>query len=334
MIVQTPISLGDITDSWLSSVLGQSVSITGTTRTGEGYGLASEVYRIGLEGFSAGSVIVKLWPVDSRAKATEVHFYNDIGSQMLGDVPVCFHAAADNRHGVLVLENLRGRQGDVLRTETTDQLVRIVQLLGRIHGRWWDRPELEKLEWLPDANTAISPQWIVSRREQFLDRFGAPQSELAKRVLDRAPSVVAVASERLRSLPMTLAHADHHLDNYLFVDERPVLLDWAGCRRGPGAPDLVAVLFGMGGVDSLDVLMDAYLITLATTGIVIDRDALRSAVGGAVLQSYVHWTLGTATWVPVDERSADLQHRHIADAVRMVEIWAEEDPELFDQVLS
>lgn len=315
-------------------MLDQPVAITHIERIGGDYGLASEVYRVLLDGFEAESVVVKLWPIDSNAGPTEVHFFNDLAARLDRLIPLCHHASHDGANGVLVMAALVGRQGDVLVHETAESLQRIASLLGILHGTWWGEESLGSLAWLRDGRRPPqTPDWIESRTTRFLERFGVPSSEPAASLLENAGGGLAHGTDCLAELPATLVHGDLHLDNILFVDEEPVLLDWAGCRRGPGSQDLAALLFGMSRPELIDPLLSTYQVSLATSGVDVDPAALERAVGGAVLWSFVFWTLGTAMWIPVDERSAAMQHRHVDDAVRMVEFWAERDPELFERVL-
>lgn len=329
-----PESVADINDAWLSRALGRPASIRGTERIGEGYGLASEVFRIELEGFRAESVVVKLWPVDSPAGTTEIHFYNELAPGLDGVVPPCHHAAADAARGVLVMDDLVGRQGDVLVPESAESLQGLIAVLGNLHSTWWGDASLGTLAWLRDGRQPPqTADWIESRTARFIERFGSPQSEPATSLIRQAGAALSHGTGYLSELPPTLVHGDLHLDNILFVDEQPVVLDWAGCRRGPAAQDLAAVLFGMGEPDQADPLLGTYRASLASKGVDLDRAVLERAVGGAVLWSFVYWTLGTAMWTPTDDRSAAMQKRHIRDAVRMVTFWAKRDPALFEQVV-
>ena len=217
--------------------------------------------------------------------------------------------------------------------EDRASLGRIAQLLTTFHAQWWGEDSLTGLPWLRDGTTARGPEWVEDRRDRFRARHGSLRSDLADQLVDNAAQVLHTGSERLQTLPATLAHGDVHLDNVLFVSGEPILLDWAGCRRGPALPDLTAVVFGMAEPDNVANLLETYREALREGGVDLPHPAFDMALGGAVLWSFVYWTLGTARWIPTNDREAAMQGRHIADAVAMIERWAERDPTPFEEVL-
>lgn len=326
--MHVPGSIGDVSADWLSNALDSSVSIRSVERIGEGYGLASEVYRVRLVGSDTESVVVKLWRVEPPAGTTEISFYRELATSIPIGVPKALHGAESDTHAVLVLEDIEGRQGDVLVRPPASEQDGVASTIARIHGTFWADLRLDRHSWLRNGWTGPSDEWFDSRPAQFIERFGPVDSTLGRRLLADPRATFRAGTARLRELPHTLVHGDLHLDNILFADQ-PVILDWAGCRRGPGMQDLASVIFSMGDVVRIEELLEVYRVGLATEGADVSLDQLQRALGGAVLWSFLFWTLGTARWQPDDDRGHAMQSRHHADAVAMVELWAEQEPELF-----
>ncbi|MBT8202228.1 MAG: aminoglycoside phosphotransferase family protein [Acidimicrobiia bacterium] len=325
------------TSNWLSSILGYEVDIRSSARVGEAYGLASEIFRLELTGGPVGDVVVKRWDLDSPAGTAEIRFYEHFGGRLDIPLPVCLAGGSDGSTGYLVLSALDGfRQGDVLVDEGDDVIERIVRMLGRLHGQWWGSAELDRLPWLRDAMTTLPDDaWCADRRSAFLDRFGQPQSDLAGELLARAPEVLARGTAILGRVPATLVHGDAHLDNFLFAPGtgEPYLIDWAGCRRGPGAQDLTAVLVGMAAGDTRRRLLDAYHDALVEHGASgVSQEDVVAMAGGALHWMFVFWTLGTARWMPTTPRESAMQRDHLKRIEGAVDEWQSIDPGVFDAV--
>ena len=323
----------------MSSVLGYEVDIRSTERVGEGYGLASEIFRLELTGSSPADVVIKQWDSESPAGMTEIRFYEQFGGRLGIPLPTLIAAGMDGSMCYLVLGALDGfRQGDVLVDEDEPVVEEIARLLARLHARWWGSPELERLEWLRDAMTTLpDAAWCEDRRRAFVERFGRPESAIASALLDRAPELLRRGAEILGRFPPTLVHGDMHLDNILFAPGtgEPYLLDWAGCRRGPSAQDLTAVLVGMAHSDARLRLVDAYHRALVAHGAVdVSRSDVIAMCGGALHWMFVFWTLGTARWMPTSPREAAMQQDHLDRVERAVDEWQSIDPTVFDAALN
>ena len=113
-------------------------------------------------------------------------------------------------------------------------------MLARLHAAWWgvDDAATRPLAALGDSGIA-SAGIREGRLTSFLDLFGRSLSSSMCELIEDLPNRLAVASEELRSGPMTLIHRDWHLDNILFAPEgEPFVLDWQGAAVGPPATDL------------------------------------------------------------------------------------------------
>ena len=180
-------------------------------------------------------------------------------------------------------------------------------------------------QWSPGAN------WFESRRTLFLERFGDRIDGLAGSLLAKIERAPAVVNERMAGSLITLLHGDLHLDNFVFEqDMQPVILDWARCAKGPLELDLAALLFAMSNLEDFEPVLAAYLNSLEEHSTqTFDPTAIRSQLGGALLRRFTTFTLGVARWQPASPREAAIINTSIGRAIRSVEHWSTQDPELF-----
>lgn len=213
-----------------------------------------------------------------------------------------------------------------------DQAKAVARSLAGVQATWGRHDELHKAEWLP----LISPwspdaDWFESRRTLFLERFGDRIDGLASMLLAKIERAPAVVNERMASSLITLVHGDLHLDNFVFEqDMQPVILDWARCAKGPAELDLAALLFGMSNLEDLEPVLTTYLNSFEKhSAQAIDPIAIRSQLGGALLRRFTTFTLGNARWQPASRRGPAIIDTSIERAIRSVEHWFTQDPELF-----
>jgi fructosamine-3-kinase len=336
-----PASESEVAASWLQDALSdvfQDVQIRAvqTERVGEGYGLASRIFRYGWQGGEQiNSVVVKLWSTDSLAGEREIHFFHQFGSARGARIPVCYHAAVDRngKRGVLVLEDLEPvEQGDDLQQLPLDRAQLLAQSLAGMHARWMRSHDLEGADWLrvlypwePEVG------WFASRRTVFLERFSDRLTHTARSLLNQIEYAPAVSNERLITAPNTLLHADLHLDNIVFErDGNPVILDWANCARGPAASDVYRLLFGISQPQDIEPVLSTYLNSLEhNSGEHIDAEIFHHQLGGVFLHMFAIGTCGVARWQPTSKREAAMIDNGIQRTHFALEYWLEKDPALF-----
>jgi thiamine kinase-like enzyme len=336
-----PSSEADLTPEWFRLVLAGYLPVTNPMlgsmeRIGQGYGLSSVLFRGQLLGSSdTRSVIVKLWSTDGPAGTREVLFYASFAQNLGIRVPFCYHGAIDKerKRGVLVLEDLKDVvQGDCLCQLDSGGAAALASTLAALHATWWERPELYAADWLPFI-VKREPQWLLSRRELFLRRFGDRVDSTVRQFLEEVEPMQARGNARLVGAPTTLLHADLHLDNVVFEGshEHPVILDWARVARGPAAYDLAELLFGMTPIDKIEQTLAIYLDGLLQHGATeIDERSLRSQLGGALLLKVITATCGVARWQPSSEREQKMIEVGLLRIALMIEHWKREDPGLFE----
>lgn len=335
---EVPAGAEAITAEWLHSILPDrempDEAKVQVSRIGEGYGLASELFRVRLRDVrDADSVVVKLWElVPGGADMREIHFFRTFGDRISIRTPRCLYTAADEgqRRAVLVLEDIgSGEQGDVLTEIPPVRSAALARTLGRLHGDWWGRAELDAEEWLPVApRVDRASAWFGERREIFLDRFGDRLDGPTRNLVGHPEPVHAYAVSRLQGAPRTLLHQDLHLDNVLFDPEtdEPILLDWARVAKGPAVIDLAELVFSIAPTHE-DELIGVYLESLRERGVgAVDEEELMVQLGAALLLLFLRSTFGVALWEPTTTRETRMIERSVVRSVEAVDRWLSRDP--------
>lgn len=204
-----------------------------------------------------GSLIAKLSsersqlrdrPATRLAYQREVEFYRRLAPRAGVRTPLCHHADfdADSGHHVLLLEDLAPSPcGSAVAGCTADQAERAVAEVARLHAAWWEHAELPSLAWLqvhpPDAAALREAHagWWPAFLARAGHRLPARLRELGERLGERRAWLL---EQLTGEAPCTLVHGDYKLDNLVFRDGRPVLLDWQLVRRGRGAFDVACFL--------------------------------------------------------------------------------------------
>lgn len=160
-----------------------------------------------------------------------------------------------------------------------DLAARFVDMLARLHSRWWNSPDLGddgQLSWVRSTHGPMLPRQnrILSNCRETADFLSCPRGAATPRRLHDAERLRRGFAAMIASghnEPMVLAHGDPHLSN-LFVDAQgnPGLMDWT-CLRSPWALDVTYFLGGC--LDILDrrrwevALLEVYRNTLAKYGV-------------------------------------------------------------------
>ncbi|MDJ0757127.1 MAG: aminoglycoside phosphotransferase family protein [Ardenticatenaceae bacterium] len=334
-----PSNAGEITAEWLKAVLAKRfpndrfANFT-VERIGEGYGLASEIYRVAKkdDNGSFRTAVVKLWSLDGSAGVGEVNFYRHIGQQAGVRVPHCYFAKVDRvtRRAVLILEDFDDAvQGDCLRPLDAAMGAAVARELALMHVTWRGASKLSSLAWLIDrTHWPREKEWLESRRALFLDRYGDRLDRLTRQILDQAETALLAANQRLSGADKTLLHGDFHLDNLVFAGGRePVLLDWSRCLVGPAAYNLADLLFVMCQEACFDEVLAAYVDSFTGRGQSLDQAALIEQLGGALVWVFIRGTCGVARWEPSSEREKQLVNFGIQRLVEAVHFWTNRHPE-------
>lgn len=294
-----PQSAEALTPRWLTDALRSSGVLVHAVVT------AVDCRRIGAdEGFTGGlllrcaltysarevgaprTIVAKMSPSDPQLRAAfagtnrrEVGFYTEAAAAHRLSVPRCYYGAADAATGtsILLLEDLDAYRMVEFATGCTLAEARaVVHALAVIHGRLWNDPSLENLS----GPAALDDYPVADLWAQYPTAVSALLPDLA--LPDRFWAIGEMATANAHAIlhrltdtaPMTLIHADIHVDNILFStrekDAPAVILDWQSVNRGRGAYDLAYFL-----ISSLepadrraweDELLREYHATLMETG--------------------------------------------------------------------
>ncbi len=261
----------ELTPAWLTASLRHTCVITDASVTGfdaeqigVGRGFAGRVFRLRLrydrEEAGAPATMIGKFATEHVATlammnevggyAREVRFYRELANQAEMPMPRCFLAHYDLAEGsfLLLLEDLApAAAAEIADGLTVEQAKLVLEHVARMHARFWGRTD--GLEWL-----APSEELVHSLRRRYL----AALDDFAVLFGKRFPALVKVArqigwvfegEEFMRELkwgPLTLTHADLHIENILFptaAGGRLAIVDWQSAMLSRyGASDVTRVL--------------------------------------------------------------------------------------------
>jgi hypothetical protein len=301
-----PATAEEVTPEWLTAALTESgvlqrgrVVAAPWERVGQEYGFTGVVGRVrpryeDPDGEAPASLIVKL-PMARDEHASghrvlqerdptlmrayfdrcvrEARFYREIPVDF---APTLYNAATDEerRRVVLVLEDVGGRQGDVLEGCSVDDAAVVIDELAPFHARWWgERAPVREFPQRSEGSWTRQERYDA-RVDGFLERFGDQLPEPVAVIVRLLRTRLANVRESLHGHAQTLIHADLHLDNLMFAPRgernRVALLDWQTVCVGPPASDVTFFLFGSLNVEDRraaeDDLLHRYLTRLDVAG--------------------------------------------------------------------
>lgn len=337
--VPVPHTARDLTAEVLGAALRRPLEVMAVERIGQPYGFAGETYRIDLlDGDERLAVVAKLWTVRSISDATEIEFYRRVAPATPVRLPSFHHGgvSVDARRAWIVLEALDGhRQGDELTAEPLNVVLDVAATMARIHAAWWDRVGIHT--WLPPAMVLQrDADYVTSRREEYLRRFGAIPDPLTHALFEAIPEALPIAGEVLSDAPGTVVHQDLSLDNVLFLqpDDTPVVIDWARCGRGPAVLDLASLLHGVAPLEALGDVVERYSQVLrASRSVAIGDETLDRWLGGAMIHEFATRTLGVARWKANSPRGLQILDRWTARLVEVTGAWHELQPSIVQRIL-
>lgn len=249
---------GDVTPSWLGSVLGadvRDVDVTaiGTGQTGATYRVAATY--AGDQPELPSSFAAKLSAQDDEVRErvalgyrSEVEFYSQIADKMRIPVPRSFHTeiSEDGADVVLLLADMAPAvQGDQIAGCSSAEAHLAVAALAGLHGPSWCDPQWMDLPAIvmpkPGDDDAAKGLGDISRMaaDIVIDRLGAQITAEDQETLVASMSLV---TPWLQAEPKryALMHGDYRLDNMLFDPDRTrvTVVDWQTVGIGLPGRDL------------------------------------------------------------------------------------------------
>jgi Ecdysteroid kinase-like family len=268
-----PATMDEVTADWLtaalrsSGVLGEE-RVTGVehVRVGAGIGILGELSRATLtyDRESPGAprtVIVKIPTADPGGRAVaqmlgyyerEILYYRLLSTQNVVASPRCFYGDTDpaNVLHILLLEDLAAIPiGDQVAGCSAEEARTVVLELAKLHARWWERPEMKAIDWIPQSNDPmmkLAQGAYLMAIAPFLDAFGGRMTPEQREIaLALGPRMNAM-QDSFAQAPETLLHADVRLDNIFFGSKQRgstiTLIDWQILVKGRGPYDVAYFL--------------------------------------------------------------------------------------------
>ena len=293
-----PRTVDDLDAAYLSKLMGRTV--TSMSVIGGDAGTSSRA-RLALTGadvpdsvfvkMPAETVATRLMGEMGRLAETETRFYRELSPELSG-VPKSYGSAFDPMTGrfVLVLEDLAVDEcefPDTLHPLSADRASLIVELLARLHGKYWGR----------------IPDWLYSASADSASLMTGPLLKTsARRIAERTDIAVArghfidgnyrAVARLIDTPPHTVMHGDAHPGNVYFRDGAAGLLDWQAVRRGHPSRELAYTLItSMTTADRQACernVLDGYRQALAAAGGPdLDSDELWQRYRQGALYAYV-----------------------------------------------
>ena len=303
-----PQTIDELTPAFLTTALasasgGGTVGAVRADDIGVGVGVFGIIARLHLTWADASphaptTVIAKM-PTEAAANrhvgqllglyAREHHFYATDACRGVLPLATCHFNAGDADDGtyLLLLEDLATLEpGDQLAGLGLARATRIVEQLAAFHARWWDKPELDDLIWLPRQDDplylAVVPPIVtagLAALGPFEATLPAGSIELARRV---EASFVELTHACAKG-PRTFVHGDARLDNLFFLPgtDECTVIDWQLSMRCRGVADIVWLLATSMDPEvqntALDDVLAAYRAALAAHGVDVTEADLRLA---------------------------------------------------------
>ena len=271
MTDQLPATPAELTPALLNELLvgaldGGTITTVRASDIGEGTGIFGQIARLdlGIEGDAGNaptSIVAKMActePANLEVAMMlglydrEIKMFEYVLDETPITTPVC-HAAVQQDDGqfLLLMENMSIDYdvGDQVIGATLPQAEAAIDALAAMHAHWWQRPELDTMDWLPVPN---APQYVAAVPNIY--RAGLPvlETEWADRVPPSAIDVARSVDPKFEELlhrtaggPITLIHTDTRLDNVFFskTDDSVAFIDFQLALRGRAVAD-IAYLIG------------------------------------------------------------------------------------------
>jgi thiamine kinase-like enzyme len=344
-----PFVYEDITPEWLTAVLcvnhpGTQVTSYRLDQPDEGNTSRRRIFlQYNLRGVRDGppeSVFCKAsQPLPSRignglsgAIQGEVNFYNKVRPSLQIEAPLCLFANYNAALNSIVILQDMGETATFCKHTTDMTLERAksqMSLLGRLHGRFLDSPQLKTTLSIFKTWTEFFSMLDYHDFEVACDRaLDIAGDAIPPRLLARRREIwpaTQKSAQRHLDLPHTLCHGDVHLRNwYITADGRMGLNDWQAAHRGHWSRDVAYAMSTALTIENRrkweDELLRFYHDELQReAGRAIPFDCVRDEVRRQLFTALAFWTitLNPAPGMPdMQPRDATLEFvRRIAAAV-------------------
>ncbi len=240
-----------ISNEWLSRVLGYTVSSHRLERLGEGGGLVGLVTRLHLDAESGPKTVIAKFPTlvpENRALADtynmyrrEYNYYTLVAADVPLHSPDCYHADFDDATNefVLLLGDLqRYRLGDQVVGCTLEEAHQIVESIASLHRNTWQSEIKEILPHdMPYQRNGMIAGYQVGW-PNVLQNFGHLCDEKFIESGAMVPDHVNSLLDQIHDGPLVISHGDVRLDNIFFTENGIALVDYQAVSKAAPEHDL------------------------------------------------------------------------------------------------
>ncbi len=341
-----PAMPGGITPGWLTQtlrtqgILADDVAIVelDVLQVGEGVGMMSELSRLvpsydGPADDAPSSLVAKYPsrnPTNRRVAMSfnlyerEVRYFAELNALTTAVCPATYLAELDGDNFLILMEDMADyRVGDQIVGATLEETELAIDELAKLHAAFWNR--VDEIAWIPHVYGSRHAANMIAGTETGWDRMVAtfgdllPAAVLAMRT-DFQSSVARLQADLDRP-PLTLAHGDYRMENFLFgtaSGHHPMaIIDWQGPLLSRGMQD-VALLLGQSTQTEVRrgherTLLGRYLDGLARLGVTdYAFDEAWRDYRHALLYSWAYATVVSGTLDATNERGFAWMSRMLA----------------------
>lgn len=258
----------------------------------------------------------------ARVFERESCFYREVAPVLDGLVPQPYFVGTEGDDHLLLLEDLGSwRCGDQLVGCTVDDAAAAITTVARFHARYWEKPALDALAWMPrmdDPGMKIGQVIYESSLPGFLAVFEDALDPGCQGIVEGFGANVPQLLDRLAAMPNTISHFDFRLDNLFFGADGAVrMIDFQTSSKGGGVYDCAYLLSQSMAVEDRraheDDLLRLYhdeLVAGGVTGYGLDQVRADYRVG--VLYSWVIPVFAVGSLDTSSERAMELWRTVIA----------------------
>ncbi len=264
---------------------------------------------------------VRAMDANMRFFHRELQYYESRGPSGWDYTPHCYQVfGEDSRYGpTLVLSLLEGRPGDVTVGADVNEISALLRIIAAQHGKFWmgQREPPGTFDW-NEAPFHVGGFPVYVESEKCIIPHDLAVS-MAKTMIDDEPRTRGLFAAR----PATFVHGDFELDNVIFANNGPALVDWQQCLKSFPGQD-VGLLLGSACspqiIESGADLLDLYKRVLEESGgPEWTLDELLEDISVGVL--YWLTALGMAAAFGLDDRSQKRLDRMVSGCVALMDAW-------------
>jgi Phosphotransferase enzyme family len=336
----------DITTSWLTKLLGRTITHVAAKAVGTGQVGATFRFSLTADDTDVPTTLIgKFMSEDPVSRATgiaqlsyvrEVNFYRHFGNAKALPVPRLHYVSLNEttHEFALIMEDFPQHTcGNQLEPASLRQAELAMDAAAQIHAAFWNHEPLDTHMWL-NGSKAITPMNVDGLYSMlwpaFCDRY---RSRISNEVVTVGDAYVGRINDWIatRTGPRCLTHGDFRPDNMLFAPNDPrkplVIVDWQTAGVGNGATD-IAYYLGTAMTPNMRrmherALVDRWIAGLMTAGVAPSdtrdlwetyrRDAVSGFLMGVLASMIVAQTeRGDAMFLEMCARAAIMVEDHKA----------------------